>query len=270
MNRTLTVCSLLLVAGCSSSSSTNNPGGDDASDGASQTDDGSTSDATTQETGSDAPTDSTQGDAADGGVRDANPDSPDGSTGDAEAGTDGGEGGPPPCGAPWTDAPTVVAALALPDGGTVLLHAAGSGSQDYACTGTFIDAGADGGDAGETFAWVLTGPDAQLKDCHGTVIGHHFPSEAGASAPEWLTLSDGTYVIGKKVPGAAYTPDGGSGSVAWLLLQATSHGGTGTLSNVTYIQRLNTDGGVAPSSCDPADAAALAVPYTADYYFYGP
>ncbi len=268
MNRTLTVCSLLLVAGCSSSSS-NNSGGDDASDGASQTDDSSNNaDVTTQETGADAPTDSMQsGDASDGGARDAEAGT-DGAAGDGEAGTADGEAGPPACGAPWTDAPPVVAALALPDGGTVLLHAAGSGSQDYACTGTFIDGGVDGGDAGETFAWVLTGPDAGLKDCTGAVIGHHFPSEAGAAAPEWMTFADGTYVIGKKV--GAYTPDGGSGSVPWLLLQATSHGGTGTLSNVTYVQRLNTDGGVAPSSCDPADASTLAVPYTADYYFFGP
>ncbi|MGH7436815.1 MAG: DUF3455 domain-containing protein, partial [Polyangiaceae bacterium] len=136
--------------------------------------------------------------------------------------------------------------------------------------GTAIDGGADGGDAGESFAWVLQGPDAQLKDCSGNMIGHHFPSEAGASAPEWQT-TDGTYVVAHKV--ATYTPDGGSGSVAWLLLQASSHGGDGGLSNVTFVQRLDTDGGVAPATgCDiNTDAGATVnVPYTADYYFWGP
>ena len=56
-----------------------------------------------------------------------------------------------------------------------------------------------------------------------------------------------------------------------LLLQATQTG-TGPdsgdrLTATTYIQRLNTHGGVAPAgSCTPGDTAS--VPYTADYYFY--
>jgi hypothetical protein len=157
----------------------------------------------------------------------------------------------------------------LPDGGTVVLHALGAGTQDYACIGTPIDGGADAGDAGESFAWVLQGPDALLKDCNGVTIGHHFP-DGGSTSPEWQT-TDGTYVTGKKL--IAYTPDGGSGSVPWLLLQATGHGGTGTLSTVTYIQRLDTDGGNAPSTgCDVTTeaGATVNVPYTADYYFYGP
>jgi hypothetical protein len=52
-------------------------------------------------------------------------------------------------------------------------------------------------------------------------------------------------------------------------LQAVGHGGTGTLSQVTYVQRLDTDGGVAPGAgCDAGDMAQVS--YTADYYFYGP
>jgi hypothetical protein len=58
--------------------------------------------------------------------------------------------------------------------------------------------------------------------------------------------------------------------VPWLLLQGVSHGGSGTLSTTTYIQRLDTDGGTAPSGCDPTEAGALSVPYSADYYFFGP
>ena len=46
-------------------------------------------------------------------------------------------------------------------------------------------------------------------------------------------------------------------------------GGTGTLAEVAYIQRLDTDGGVAPGgSCDAG--ATADIPYSADYYFYGP
>jgi hypothetical protein len=52
--------------------------------------------------------------------------------------------------------------------------------------------------------------------------------------------------------------------------QARPTGGT-TLSTTTFIQRLNTTGGSAPSTgCDlPTDIGRKAfVPYTADYFFY--
>jgi hypothetical protein len=282
MKRTLTTYSLLLLAGCSSSSSS--PGtGDDASatDGAGQdvttTPETGNTDSPAETTppadGSDA-SDAAHADAADAGGGDADAATSDGPTSDGsdgsspegstEASTDGS------CSAPaWLDPPTV-AALALPDGGTILLHAFGSGTQDYSCIGTAIDGGIDAGDAGATFKWTLVTPDAVLSDCNGSPIGHHFASEAGASAPEWLTTNDGTYVIGAKR--GSYTPDGGAGSIPWLLIRATGHGGSGTLSNVTYVQRLDTDGGLAPATgCDfTTGDASTNVGYTADYYFFGP
>ncbi len=111
-------------------------------------------------------------------------------------------------------------------------------------------------------------PDATLADCNGVVVGHHFASDGGATAPEWQT-ADGTFVIGKKV--AAFTPAGGASAIPWLLLQATSHGGTGAVSHVLYVQRLDTQGGIAPSSkCDSNNVGATEkAPYSADYYFYG-
>jgi hypothetical protein len=65
------------------------------------------------------------------------------------------------------------------------------------------------------------------------------------------------------------------GAVAWLKLTAsgTQDGPTGghTLSETTFVQRLNTHGGVAPltgcaSATDVGNEAF--VPYTADYFFY--
>jgi len=49
--------------------------------------------------------------------------------------------------------------------------------------------------------------------------------------------------------------------------------GAGVFANVTWVQRVNTSGGVGPAgSCDPAlagaDGGVLKVPYTADYFFY--
>jgi hypothetical protein len=65
------------------------------------------------------------------------------------------------------------------------------------------------------------------------------------------------------------------GAVAWLKVTATGteDGPTGgdTLTKTTFVQRLNTDGGVAPSEgcSSPADLGHQAfMPYTADYFFY--
>jgi hypothetical protein len=166
------------------------------------------------------------------------------------------------CPSSWIVAPAVDPSISVPDGGAVLLRATAKGTQDYTCTAQTVD-------GGTKYAWVFAGPEATLADCNAAVVGQHFASDAGATAPEWQT-NDGAFVIGKKL--AAFTPDGGGASVPWLLLQATSHGGSGTLSNVGYVQRLDTTGGVAPSkTCDATNAGATEkVSYTADYYFFGP
>ncbi len=168
------------------------------------------------------------------------------------------------CPSSWTIVP------ALPDGGQnlvpdgglppLLLHAAGSGTQNYVCEATI------GGDAGTTYAWTFVGPQANLDDCNAQLIGHHFASEAGAAAPEWETL-DQSFVIGAKQ--AAYTAD--ASAVPWLLLEETSNGGTGEIAKTIYIQRLSTSGGVAPTTtCDANSVNTTSnVPYTADYYFFG-
>jgi hypothetical protein len=176
----------------------------------------------------------------------------------------------PGCPASWSVAPAVDPSIEVPDGGgNVLLHASATGTQNYACVAsTPADAGADGAtDGGETtYAWTLTGPEADLKDCMMAKIATHFASDGGA--PEWQT-TDGTYVIGSRK--SAFTPDGGSGAIPWLLLQATAHSGTGTLSKALYVQRVNTTGGKAPATgCDSTTVGATTkVSYTADYYFYG-
>jgi len=66
-----------------------------------------------------------------------------------------------------------------------------------------------------------------------------------------------------------------SNAIPWVLLQAAGVqvGPTGgrTLAVTTFVQRLNTLGGLAPATgCDvPTDVGHKAfVPYTADYFFY--
>jgi hypothetical protein len=170
---------------------------------------------------------------------------------------DSGEPGDASCSGAWTAVPTVNAAIAVPAdaGDVVLLHAFGTGSQNYAC-----QQASDGG-----FGWVFVGPQADLLDCNGQTIGHHFASDGGPSKPEWM-LTDNSYVIASKV--AAF--DGGSASIPWLLLQATANSDAGTLATANYIQRLNTDGGLMPTTACDVDSGVQMVPYTADYYFYQP
>ena len=55
-----------------------------------------------------------------------------------------------------------------------------------------------------------------------------------------------------------------AGAIPWLLLSASSVGSTGRFTAVTAIQRVNTQGGVAPQG--PCAAGQVEkVPYTADY-----
>jgi hypothetical protein len=159
------------------------------------------------------------------------------------------------CPASWFAAPAVDGPIALPaDGGHVVFHAAATGTQNYACKA---------GDAGAS-AWALVGPDAALADCNGAPAGKHFATDSGA--PEWQLSAD-TYVIGRKVAAAPQ-----AGTVPWLLLTADSHGLGAPLAQVRYVQRVKTTGGVSPATgCDASHVGAVEkVPYTADYFFYGP
>jgi hypothetical protein len=171
----------------------------------------------------------------------------------------------------WTTPPTVPMAIMVPDGGTLLLHAAATGTQNYRCTGAAADAGTGdagdaGGDAGTTYTWTLTGPMANLADCNAAMIGTHFYNSM--MQPTWQT-TDGTSVSATR---AGTSPAPAPMSVAWLLLHAVGHTGTGTLSNVQYVQRVNTMGGAAPATgCDGTTVGTMqSINYTADYYFYGP
>lgn len=121
----------------------------------------------------------------------------------------------------------------------------GSGVQIYACTAT---------------GWVFQAPRADLLKDDGKIKGKHY------AGPTWESI-DGSTVVGSKVAGA----NSPTGAIPWLLLKAVSHGPvSGKFSNVTTIQRLNTSGGVAPTTgCDATTIGAIAeVPYEAGYFFY--
>jgi Protein of unknown function (DUF3455) len=111
-------------------------------------------------------------------------------------------------------------------------------------------------------SWLFTDPEAILFKTTGAPkpVGSHFLNFA-TGRPVWQ-VKGGSSVEAARTQSAA----GGAGNIAWLLLQAveTSHG---RLGHTTWIQRLNTTGGVAPAgACTPG--ATTAVPYTADYFFW--
>jgi hypothetical protein len=139
-------------------------------------------------------------------------------------------------------------ALAAPPGQRLALQLEATGVQIYTCTAT--PAGA---------AWVFTAPEASLSAAGGAAAGKHY------AGPTWEAL-DGSSVVGAKVAGA--TPD--PSAIPWLLLRATSHGGKGTLAEVSFIQRVATHGGLAPAGgCSAATVGAVVrVAYTASYCFH--
>ena len=147
--------------------------------------------------------------------------------------------------------PAVPDSIQAPDGEELVLMARATGFQIYVCR-----PGADGKPA-----WTLKAPDAELFDEQGKSIGKHF------GGPTWQ-LNDGSQITGK-LAAKVDAPD--PKSIPWLLLTVTGHSGSGKLSGVTSIQRVNTVGGLAPaaSECTAQSGEVESKSgYSADYYFY--
>ena len=136
-----------------------------------------------------------------------------------------------------------------PKGSKQVLRADAKGDQIYTCK-----------EQNGQYSWTPKGPDAQLFDKHGKLIGRHF------LGPTW-ELNDKSAVTGKIIQhvDAPYKD-----AVPWLLLEAVSHSGNGKLSNVAFIQRINTRGGKPPEAgCDASSPGKEArSPYTATYRFF--
>jgi hypothetical protein len=145
--------------------------------------------------------------------------------------------------------------IKAPAGEQLILRAHAAGVQIYVCG---LDAD------GKTQKWALKAPEAELRDGHGAVIGHH------SAGPSWKH-KDGSEITGKAAA-KADSPD--PQAIPWLLITVTGHSGEGVFARVTSVQRIHTHGGKAPeaSSCDPAKEkdSEVRVPYRADYYFYAP
>jgi hypothetical protein len=129
--------------------------------------------------------------------------------------------------------------------------------------------------------WVLFTPQATLFDDLGEQLTTHFfspnPVEGGIVRPTWQDSKDTSTVWAQATGSSLDANFVKPNSIAWLRLdveltgtQAGPTGGDGLL-RTTFIQRVNTDGGAAPSTgCSvPTDIGRKEfVPYTADYVFY--
>ena len=138
----------------------------------------------------------------------------------------------------------IPAAIAAPGETTVATWHA-EGAQVYECK-----AGADG-----KLAWVFREPIATLL-LDGKTIGRHY------AGPNWEHM-DGSAVVARV---AANAPGATPKDIPLLKLEVVSSRGSGALSGVTTVQRINTVGGRHEGACEKAGTFHSA-PYAADYVF---
>jgi len=145
--------------------------------------------------------------------------------------------------------PGPLSVLEVPPGNKVAFHVYAEGVQIYTATASPTDA--------THLVWTFKAPEAVLYDADGNVVGIHY------AGPTWETES-GSLVVGSRLMGVAPDPT----AIPWLLLRAVTAEGPGVLARTTYIQRVATEGGLAPSTPPTQLGEEARVAYTAEYFFY--
>jgi Protein of unknown function (DUF3455) len=165
--------------------------------------------------------------------------------------------------------PAVPAAIQVPAGNKLFLVGHAVGTQNYVCL-----------PSGDGVKFVLFTPQATLSSDGKQVATHYFspnPAEAGTIRATWQHSRDTSAVWGEVKPGNSSSDPAfvAPGAIPWLLVTVVGRqdgpASGDMLTATTFIQRLNTSGGAAPSTgcSSPADVGNKAfVPYTADYFFY--
>ncbi len=173
-----------------------------------------------------------------------------------------------------TAVPAVPANLEVPPGHVVFLEGQAVGTQNYICM-----------PAATGVAWKFLGPQATLflsmfGDLEQQITTHFLsanPAEKGTPRPTWQHSLDTSQVWGRVKASSTDANFVAPGAIPWLLLEAAGKSvgpaGGSRLAATTFIQRLNTSGGVAPATgcSQPGEIGVVAlVPYTTDYFFYQP
>lgn len=164
--------------------------------------------------------------------------------------------------------PPIPANLHVPAGNVAFLLGHAVGTQNYICL-----------PSGSAFAWSFFGPQATLFNRQGKQITTHYlganPSEGGTLRATWQHSRDTSAVWGMAVASSSDPNFVAPGAIPWLLLQVVGAedgpDGGDSLAAATFIHRLNTTGGIQPSTgCALSTDVGkrVFVPYTADYFFY--
>lgn len=169
-------------------------------------------------------------------------------------------------------APQVPVNLEVPDGHEVYEKGHAVGTQNYICLLTATG-----------MAWTFLAPEATLFDSfkgrQGQQTMTHFlsqnPNEVEMLRPTWQDSSDSSRVWARAMASSIDPQYVKAGAIAWLLLEVLdtgrgpSHGGN--LTRTTFIHRVNTSGGVKPTTgcvLNEEIGKLKLVPYETDYYFY--
>jgi hypothetical protein len=167
------------------------------------------------------------------------------------------------------DPPRVPPTLVVETGNKVAFIGHGVGTQNYVCL-----------PSGTGFAYALFTPQATLFDrADREIITHFFspnPDEQGAIRATWQNSRDASTVWAQAFVPPSFDPNFvARNSVPWLVLKVVGKKegprGGDALTDTTFIQRINTQGGVAPATgcASPADVGNKQfVQYTADYVFF--
>lgn len=168
--------------------------------------------------------------------------------------------------------PDVPANLEVPAGHAPFLIARATGTQNYICQ-----------TSGAGFAWKLFGPQATLfHEVYGQpwqqVATHYLsanPDEGGLARPTWQHSIDSSRVWGRAAASSTDPTYVRFDAIAWLLVEVVGAApgtlGSRRLSQTTFIQRVNTEGGLAdPTTCTDFTqvGSTVLVPYETDYVFY--
>lgn len=163
--------------------------------------------------------------------------------------------------------PSVPSNLRVEPGNQPFLKAAATGTQNYICLAS---------------GWTFIGPQATLFVTLPWITGSirqqvatHFltpnPFEEATNRPLWQSSLDSSIVWGKQVDFSSDPNYVQPNAIPWLLLRTagTQIGPSGgsLLSQTTFIQRVNTSGGMKPAAACTEGAREF-VPYTAEYVFY--
>lgn len=159
------------------------------------------------------------------------------------------------CAAPGFPVGDLPAAVTPPPGHGINMHAHASGTNRYACRAN-----------GDGFAWTLIATEARLTDPHGKPSGRHYGRHY--APPATFESLDGSMVTGIVQAEAPATP----GDLPLQLLRANPATGLGALRGVSFIQRVNTRGGLPPAApCHVGAKDQLAtVEFRAGFVFYKP